>query len=343
MNIVLIPAYKPDEKLTDLACSLHNKGLTVIIVDDGSGQEYRALFEKAERYAEVVICSRNGGKGAAIKTGLAYIRGKFEAPYTVTTADADGQHRLKDIVRVSKRARSHPEALVLGYRTISREMPLRNWFGNFYTKIAFLLATGKYVSDTQTGLRAFSDRLVPFMLAVRGTRYEYETNVLLNWARCNNAIVEVPIRTIYHDGNSHSHFRAVWDSVLIYWEIIKFAAPSFVCLFLELLLFCLSVAFIPWGLHPLADNIAVRLLTATLFFMLTNWSVRRYPAVKKLSPRRFLLMEAVSLVLNTAAVWAMMKGGLPPLGAKLIANLTLFFAGITLQRKFFYVDTDKRR
>ena len=167
--------------------------------------------------------------------------------------------------------------------------------------------------------------------------------MLLNWARCNNAIVEVPIRTIYHDGNSHSHFRAVWDSVLIYWEIIKFAAPSFVCLFLELLLFCLSVAFIPWGLHPLADNIAVRLLTATLFFMLTNWSVRRYPAVKKLSPRRFLLMEAVSLVLNTAAVWAMMKGGLPPLGAKLIANLTLFFAGITLQRKFFYVDTDKRR
>ena len=225
-SIILIPAYKPEAQMTDLVAALAQKNLTVVVVDDGSGAPYRDRFAEVEAHARLVTCEQNGGKGEALRVGLRYIREHFSPPYSVVTADADGQHRVKDILRVARVARRHPESLVLGCRTVSREMPLRNWFGNFYTKIAFFLATGRFFRDTQTGLRGFSDRMIPYLLGIRGNRYEYETNALLWWGRCGQPILEVPIRTVYLDGNSTSHFKAVRDSVRIYAKIQNMTVPD---------------------------------------------------------------------------------------------------------------------
>ncbi|MBQ1974546.1 MAG: glycosyltransferase, partial [Ruminococcus sp.] len=100
--------------MTDLARSLFNQGMTVVIVNDGSGALYNEIFERAELFAHVVRCTRNGGKGAALKTGLAYISDHFAPPYTVTTADADGQHAEEDILRVTRKAETRPDTLVIG-------------------------------------------------------------------------------------------------------------------------------------------------------------------------------------------------------------------------------------
>ena len=77
------------------------------------------------------------------------------------------------------------------------------------------------MQDTQTGLRAFSNQDVAFMQQIEGERYEYEINVLLEYAKRNRRICEVPITTIYLDDNKSSHFHAVRDSLLIYMEILK--------------------------------------------------------------------------------------------------------------------------
>ena len=39
-KIALIPAYKPEEKLIELSRSLFDFGFRVVIVNDGSGEEY---------------------------------------------------------------------------------------------------------------------------------------------------------------------------------------------------------------------------------------------------------------------------------------------------------------
>lgn len=341
LHIVLIPAYKPDKKMTDLARSLFNQGMTVVIVNDGSGAPYNAIFERAELFAHVIRCTRNGGKGTAIKTGLGYISDHFAPPYTVTTADADGQHTEEDILRVTRKAETRPDTLVVGSRTISRDMPARNWLGNFYTRIAFLLATGKRMQDTQTGLRGFSDRLMPFMLAVRGSRYEYETSVLLHWARCNRPIEEVPVQTVYFDGNSNSHFHPVRDSLRIYGEILKFSAPMFGCFLLDIVLFCVLMALLPWDNKLIAANCIARGCAAVLYYVLTRRSMEQYPNTKRMSALRFAVSEVPLLALNTALVWALMMGRLLPFGAKLLADLVLFFSFFILQRKFLFVN--KRR
>lgn len=73
---------------------------------------------------------------------------------------------------------------------------------------------------------------------MEGERYEYEMNVLLFLAKEGIDIDEVPINTIYQDReNSTSHFRAVWDSIRIYKDLLKFTLSSFSSFVLDYLLF----------------------------------------------------------------------------------------------------------
>ncbi len=160
-RIVLIPAYKPDSKMLDLLDQLSNLDFTIIVVNDGSGSAFDSIFEEAEDIATVITHCENKGKGEALKTGIAYISNHFSEPYVIVTADADGQHRVKDIIRVSVEATDHPDSLILGSRKLNKNVPLRSRFGNAVTRSVYHLASKTKVYDTQTGLRAFSNKLVP--------------------------------------------------------------------------------------------------------------------------------------------------------------------------------------
>lgn len=44
MPVVIIPAYKPDETLVTITGQLWEYGCRIIVVDDGSGEEYQMVF-----------------------------------------------------------------------------------------------------------------------------------------------------------------------------------------------------------------------------------------------------------------------------------------------------------
>ena len=106
---VLIPAYEPGEALPALTRTLMDKGVPVVVVNDGSatGLEY---FERIRAQGAVVLeHGENLGKGRALKTGLAWMA---EQGYEgVVTADADGQHSLEDILRQPQAGPGHPGRL----------------------------------------------------------------------------------------------------------------------------------------------------------------------------------------------------------------------------------------
>ena len=238
-RIALIPAYQPERTLAELAEALHQAGLQVWIVDDGSGEEYRPVFEAAAGFGTVIYTPVNRGKGAALKTGLAAIAQAAQPPYTVVTVDADGQHRPADVLRVLEEAAARPKALVLGSRDFRGKVPLRSRLGNSLTRLVFRLSTGRRIYDTQTGLRAFSHLQLPLLLDIDGDRYEYEMNVLKEYARAGLELREVPIETVYLEGNRSSHFHPLRDSARIYLEILKFSASSLMSFVLDYGLFCL--------------------------------------------------------------------------------------------------------
>ena len=174
---ILIPAYKPDEKLTRLVEKLL-ADFPVVVVDDGGGEAYASLFDRVRALGAAVLTHEvNRGKGAALKTGIAHLL-QVQDCLGAVTADADGQHTPEDIARVAEAMLAEPQTMVIGGRDFS-QMPPRSKGGNTITRFFFRLCTGLTISDTQTGLRGLPRCLFERLLQVSGDRYEYEMNMLL--------------------------------------------------------------------------------------------------------------------------------------------------------------------
>ena len=217
-NVIVIPAYKPDERFISLLEDLVRSELTrIVVTDDGSGPEYTSVFIQAEELGcAVVRHEHNLGKGAAIKTGIDKALWEFGPGIGIMTADADGQHLPQDIIRISDSLTSYRDHLILGVRDFSGEnVPFRCAFGNRITSALFKFGTGIACSDTQTGLRGIPPKLVPLALRTEGDRYEYEMNFLVEAVK-TVPLIMIPIETVYENGNAGSHFRPVRDSLLIY-------------------------------------------------------------------------------------------------------------------------------
>jgi len=329
VHIALIPAYKPTEVLPDLVRQCRKNGLTVVVVDDGSGEEYTGVFTACGAEATVLRHGENEGKGRALKTGLAYIADRWGSETVVVTLDADGQHKIEDAVAVCAIADEHPEALVLGGRRFERKVPLRSRFGNAVTRFVYRVSTGYRVYDTQTGLRAFSGSMLSRLSGIPGERYEYEMNMLFTLAKDGVEILEHPIETIYAEDNAQSHFHAVWDSLRIYKEILKFSASSFLGFLVDYAVYSLLLLFtdVLW-----VANVIARIISATVNFTVN----RRYvfdsrESVWK-SAVKYVLLAAVILAGNTVVLNLLVNAGLHKLGAKLITELFFFIFSWLIQR-----------
>ena len=271
-RIALIPAYKPNIQLLEFVKGIEEHGMDCLIVNDGSGEEYLSLFHKIERETEARVLSfpENRGKGAALKAGLEYLQKEnagLQGDFTLITLDADGQHLLKDALNLLSVAEEKKDTLILGSRTQSKDSPLRSRIGNGITKEVFHLCTGVEVKDTQTGMRAFSGKMIPEMLDIPGERYEYEMNVLLYLAKEGVPVEEVPIETVYINDNAESHFDTVKDSYRIYKQILKFSASSLVSFLADFLLY--SFFFLITG-GLFVSNFLARVISLHLNFFINK-------------------------------------------------------------------------
>ena len=269
-QFALIPAYKPNENLISFIQSLEARGLEVVVVNDGSGEDYLPLFHKIQEQslATVIHLEKNQGKGAALKAGLSYLN-TINDDFQVITLDADGQHSLQDALFLLQKSLENEGSLLLGSRAQSKGSPLRSRIGNYLTKKVFSLTTGVKVEDTQTGMRAFSKQLIPKLLKIQGNRYEYEMNMLLDFAKQGISIKEYPIETIYINDNEESHFDTVKDSLRIYSQILKFISSSLLSFCIDFLLYTLSFAL---SGSILFSNAFARLISLHCnFFMNQNY------------------------------------------------------------------------
>jgi len=220
---VLVPAWQPDGRLLQLAEALAAQGFgAVVVVDDGSSAACEPVFNAVAAIPGVHLLRHtvNLGKGRALKTGIDYVLNELRAMAGLVTADADGQHIVTDIVRVTEALDLVAGAAVLGVRRLPSDAPLRSRFGNALTRFLFAGITGVKLADTQTGLRAFPRALLPELLTLHGKRYEYEMAVLVHLCRSGFPI-EVPIEAVYFAGNRGSHFHPLLDSLRIGWALLR--------------------------------------------------------------------------------------------------------------------------
>ena len=333
-KIALIPAYEPDEKLLDISRSLVDSGFELIVVNDGSKEECNEIFNKVKEYAKLIEHEKNRGKGAAIKTGLKFVKENYEPPYVVVTVDADGQHKIEDAMRVTEEAIAHPDGLTLGSRKFTGKVPFRSRFGNTITRFIYRSASGTRVRDTQTGLRAVTNEYIDKLLEIKGDRYEYEMNVLMIFAKENIPIREVDIETIYLSENESSHFHPVKDSWRIYKEILKFSVSSFLAFLIDFGLFSLLI-WLTGGMEILS-NVVARVVSASINFTLNRIIV--FHSKKPLLPSllEYALLAVFILVCNTLILEGFTYLGVNTILAKVITEAVMFTFSWLVQRLFVF-------
>jgi glycosyltransferase involved in cell wall biosynthesis len=187
----------------------------VIVVDDGSHDETRAIAERAG--AVVVAHDVNHGKGRALRTALeeAHRRGHVAA----VTIDADGQHPADDAARLARHG-DDLGALVLGIRDLrGAGAPRPNQISNAISNGFLSLFSRTRLRDTQCGLRRY-----PLPLALRlGGRddgYAFEAEIILLAIAAGAPVVEVPIRVVYPEDRT-THFDSVRDPMRVIQRVVK--------------------------------------------------------------------------------------------------------------------------
>lgn len=320
---IIVPSYKPDEKLFSTVMGLKDAGFEdIIVVDDGGGEEYNKYFDevRAVEGCTVLVHPENRGKGAALKTAFRWYIDNRNGK-GVITVDADGQHRAEDIVACGEKLLSR-DSVVLGCRDFTQpDVPPRSAFGNKISCGVFRVLVGMKISDTQTGLRAIPAKYLDMMCSVKGDRYEYETNMLLFMKREKIPYCETKIQTVYINDNETSHFRPVRDSVRIYSLIFKhlltapfilFLCSSGICYVFDWLLFKginFTMGTVAKGLLVTVTAYAgARIFSSMLNFYLNRLIFKKQGGSVFSAMIKYYLLVAFNILLGSVAVYLISTG-----------------------------------
>ncbi|UCH96500.1 MAG: bifunctional glycosyltransferase family 2/GtrA family protein [Candidatus Aminicenantes bacterium] len=340
---VLIPSYNPDRRLPEVVDALIREGVKrIIIVNDGSRPECDSIFEKLGKLESCTVLKHavNCGKGRALKTGLNYFLLHFPGSPGIVTADGDGQHQTTDILKVINNLKENPDKLIIGARELGGKVPFRSLFGNVLTRFVFSIVIGKKISDTQSGLRGLPRSLVPQLLKVTGERYEYEINMLILSKRQSVDIIETPIDTIYLENNVSSHFNPFFDSMKIYFQLLRFAFSSMLASFCDFIVFSIA--------YNLTANIMVSLLIGRfLIGSLLNYIINRrlvfHSKTRVLSSlfKYYLALIVMSVLSYLLITLALAHLGFKVMIAKVVVETLLFVFSFAIQREFvFFSETE---
>jgi putative flippase GtrA len=334
---VLIPSYKPGEALETLVQALLDRGVeAIVVVNDGSGPEFAPLFQRVAALNGVHLVEHavNLGKGAALKTGLNYVLVAFPASRGVVSADGDGQHHPEDIVCIAEKLCADSSALILGVRSFGSHVPLRSRLGNNLTRVLMRVMVGQQLADTQTGLRGIPARLIPHLLRVQSAGYEFELDMLLACKYQGCPVAQVPIRTIYLDDNKGSHFHPIFDSMRIYFLLLRFSVLSLATAALDNLIFIFMFAA--------TGSIGRSQIAARFVAMIFNYLGARRAVFHSQQRHNVVLPKYVALVvLNGLVSYGLIQFlhrtfGVPAIPAKLCAEALLFIANFAIQRDLVF-------
>jgi glycosyltransferase involved in cell wall biosynthesis len=339
---VLIPAYQPDPILKELAAKLHSYHFRIVVVDDGSGAPYQELFRQLENQCTVLHHKVNAGKGEAIRTGLRFLAEEMKDCSVIGVMDADGQHLPDDMRRVLVCASMHPHTLVLGCRDTA-QMPLRSRIGNRLTREIFYHLYHLKITDTQTGMRAFSRDLIPFLIDVEGSRYEYEMNMLAEAARQKIPVKEVLIHTIYRDShNSTSHFHVIRDSFLIYKKLFLFSLSSLSSFVIDYGLFTFLTLMLPkTPAYLLTANVTARVISGLCNYHMNCRMVFHQKESASTAWQYFLLASGILIMNNLVLTFYTQALRIPVYPAKLLTEITLFLFSLAVQSTLIFRKTAK--
>lgn len=208
--VALVPAYRCEATIGAVVGGLLRHVPEVLVVDDGSRDGTGR--EAASAGARVLSRAENGGKGTALRDGLAVL---LREPWThVAFVDGDAQHDPDDLPALLAAARGGADFVVgsrLSRLTEESGMPAKNYWANTIGDKVLRRMTGLAIEDGQSGYRVIAaDLLRTLRLGAR--RYAIENEILIKAAPRVQLLACVPVRTIYTGTTHYRAFRDTWTT-----------------------------------------------------------------------------------------------------------------------------------
>ncbi len=299
----LIPAYNPGEVVTGVIEQTLDHVDHLILIDDGCDYANAQLLNDWKEHPKVTLLKhqKNLGKGHALYSGFQYFL-TMDCPYLVML-DSDGQHDPEEIVVFKQYVEASAPDFVIGIRTDINQMPLKSKIGNVVMSKLFRLITGIKLVDTQSGFRMLSRSFVRCFLnqSIPG-RYETEMRMLFLAAKKEKAIVQIPIKTTYIDGNLHSKFRPLNDSILVLATFVKFAGVGLMSFVFDYLLYLMLLTL---GVGFLRAHLFSRVFSGVFNFAINKKMVFKDKSSVLKSASKYMLAAAFSLAISSLLLWLM--------------------------------------
>jgi glycosyltransferase involved in cell wall biosynthesis len=212
--IAAIPCFNEELFIGSVVLKTRDYVDQVIVVDDGSTDGTALVAEKAG--ATVIKHERNRGKGAAVAT--AFGRAGELGCRALVLLDGDGQHDPAFIPSLVRPILDGDADMVVGSRflDVRSSVPGYRIWGHRVLTLLTNVGSRVKLTDSQSGLRAFSARAVQVMsFAEGGLSVESEMQFRANEAGLR--VAEVPVRVGYHGRPKRSpvtHGVGVLNSII---------------------------------------------------------------------------------------------------------------------------------
>ena len=214
---LVVPLYNEATVIGQVIDDAKGTFANIVCVDDGSSDGSATIARK--HGARVIEHPFNLGQGAALQTGMEFVRRQTNARYIVTF-DADGQHSVADAAAMVDRARADDLAIIFGSRFLDDATQV-GWSKKLVLKTAAAVTkqrTGLDLTDAHNGLRLLRrDALQQVVLRQDGMAHASE--IVSQLADTGLPWAEVPVHIAYTD-YSKAKGQSLLNSVNILVDLV---------------------------------------------------------------------------------------------------------------------------
>jgi dolichol-phosphate mannosyltransferase len=216
---VIVPVYNEVAHVDELLQAIHASPVRkeIIIVDDGSTDGTREKLQAMPLADDVtmVFHEKNCGKGAAIRTALAYARGEY-----ILIQDSDLEYDPQDYPALLRPLEQRQANVVYGVRPDRPERGLRFFLGaKLLTHLANLLY-GAGIHDEATCYKVFRRSLIE-QIDLECRRFEFCPEVTAKLCRLGEKIAEVSIAYAPRTAGEGKKIRHAdgWSAI---WTLLRY-------------------------------------------------------------------------------------------------------------------------
>lgn len=192
---IVIPVFNEEHTLgkviQNVKKTMERMGLSfeVLVVDDCSTDNSLDISLKSN--VRVLRITEHRGKGYALRAGFRRVKGEI-----IVTIDSDGSHSPEELPKLVEPIINGEADFVIGSRFMDKNNIFQNKFNKFGVQLLNILVrvlTGKGVSDSQSGYRAFKSAMLK-SVNLKSNGYEIESEMLVKAFRMGVRTKEVPIK-----------------------------------------------------------------------------------------------------------------------------------------------------